>query len=133
MITLINASAFHSDEGRSSPMTPDGCQKHLAQYASSKIRLWAYHCSLSRLVLRIDRPASESLAPIDLVFVGLSDIRCPVHWVFGSIEICHDSQAQKAVFTVPSAGVSICASDLTIVVQDEYPNKLWELDSTRIA
>jgi hypothetical protein len=133
MITLINASAFRSDEGRSSEMTPEGCQKHLAQYASSKIRLWAYHCSLSRLVLSIDRPASESVPPIDLLFFGLSDIRCPVHWVFGAIEICQDSELQKTVFTVSSAGVSICASDLTIVVQDEYPNKLWELDTGRIA
>src|SRR5919108_143439 len=131
MIALINASAFRSEEGGSSSLTPEGCREHLAQYASSKVRVWAYHCSLSRLVLRIDRPAHESLRPIDLVFVGVSDICCPVHWVFGAIEICHDPELLKTTFGVPSAGVLISASDLTIVVQDEYPHKLWELESGR--
>jgi hypothetical protein len=133
MITLINASAFRSDEGRSSEMTPEGCQRYLVQYASSKIRLWAYHCSLSRLVLRLDRPTNQSLPPIDLVFVGVSDIRCPVLWLLGAIEICHDAELSETVFRVPSADVAISASDLTIVVQDEYPHKVWNLDSESIA
>ena len=133
MIALINASAFRSEESGSGSLTPEVCQEYLAQYGSSKVRLWAYHCSLSRLVLRIDRPALESLRPIDLVFVGVSDIRCPVHWVFGAIEICHGPESSKTSFRVPSADVSISASDLTIVVQDEYPDKIWELDSSRIA
>jgi hypothetical protein len=79
MIALIKASAFRSDEGGSTPLTPEGCQEYLAQYASSKVRLWAYHCSLSRLVLRIGRQARESIRPIDLEFVSVLDIRCPVH------------------------------------------------------
>jgi hypothetical protein len=133
MIALINASAFRSDEGGSSSLTPEDCQTYLAQYGSSKVRLWAYHCSLSRLVLRIDRPAHESLRPIDLVFVSVSDIRCPVHWLFGGLEIRHEPDSSKALFRVPSADVLITASDLTIVVQDEYPDKVWELDSGRIA
>ncbi|HRZ38139.1 MAG TPA: hypothetical protein P5534_17470 [Candidatus Paceibacterota bacterium] len=132
MITLINASAFRSDEGGSTPLTPEGCREYLTRYASSKVRLWAYHCSLSRLVLRIDRPAHESLRPIDLVFVSVSDIRCPVHWLLGAIEI-RDNPESPVLFGVPSADVSISASDLTIVVQDEYPHKLWELESGRIA
>ena len=128
MITIINASAFLSKEGGSSTLTPEDCQKYLAQYVSSKIRLWAYKCSLSRLVLRIDRPANEGLPPIGLVFVALSDIRCPVHWVLGSFEIHSDPKSQKTRFVVRKADVSVLASDLTIVVQDEYPNKVWELE-----
>src|SRR5689334_22774063 len=87
MIALINASAIRSEEGGSRSLTIEQCQEYLAPYASSKVRLWVYHPSLSRLVLRIERPASEPLQPIDLLFVGVSDIRSPVHWAFGPIEI----------------------------------------------
>ena len=93
---------------------------------------WAYHCSLSRLVLRIDRPTSDGAPPIDLAFAGLSDIRCPVHWVFGRFEMRHDETSGETVFAVPSADVRISASSLVIVVQDEYPDKIWELESARI-
>lgn len=131
MITLINASAFRSEEGRSREMTPEEGQSHLAPYAGSKVRLWAYHCSLSRLVLRVDRPTSHGLPPIDLGFVGVSDIRCPVYWLLGPIEICPDTDSSNTVFEIPSAAVSISASSLIIVVQDEYPHKMWELEPER--
>lgn len=132
MIALIKASAFHSTEGTSGPLTPQACREYLAQYTSSKVRLWAYHCSLSRLVLRVEYPAKASLRPIDLVFVGVSDIRCPVHSLLGAIEIRHNPESPKTSFEVPSADVLISASNLTIVVQDEYPHKLWELELDRI-
>lgn len=127
MISLINASALRSKEGGSSSLTPEKCQAYLTQYVPSKVRLWAYHCSLSRLVFKIDHPANDKFQPIDLLFVGLSDIRCPVFWVLGAIEIHRDSKSEDTVFAVSSAGVSVCASDLTIVVQDEYPQKVWNL------
>ena len=133
MITLINASAFRSDQGSSSSLAPQDCQRYLAQYASSKVRLWAYHCSLSRLVLRIDRPANESLRPIDLVFVGVSHIRCPVHCLLDAFEVRQAPEPPTALFGIPSADLLISASDFTIVVQDEYPPKLWELEQARIA
>jgi hypothetical protein len=67
-----------------------------------------------------------------LVFAGLSDIRAPVSWVFGSPEIRHDPKSEVTMFSVPAAGVSITASDLTIVVQDEYPHTLWKLDTSPV-
>jgi len=129
MISLLNASAFRSerDEDRSKTLTPEECQSYLAQYASSKIRLWKYNCSLSRLVLRVERPADGRLLPIDLVFVALSDIRCPVHWTLGASQIRDDRDSCGTTFEVLSAGVSLLASDLTIVVHDEYPHRYWEL------
>jgi hypothetical protein len=135
MITLITASAIRSEKGGSRELTHEGCQEYLARYASCKIRLWAYHCSLSRLVLKIDRPADESLSPIDLVFLGTSDVRCPVHWTFEAIELWRDPDPElpKTLFRVPLADVVITASDLTIVVQNEYPEKVWEIDQGRIA
>jgi hypothetical protein len=75
MISRIKASAFRSEEGNSKPLTPEECQKYLAQYVSSTVRLWVYHPSLSRLVLRIERPAHQNLRPIDLAFASASDIR----------------------------------------------------------
>jgi hypothetical protein len=133
MISLITASALRSDKGGSRSLTHQECQEFLAPYALSKIRLWAYHCSLSRLVLRIDRPADESFKQIDLLFVGVSDIRSPVHWLLGAIEIRQDQELSKTLFAVPSADVLISASDLTIIVQDEWPHKVWELESARFA
>jgi hypothetical protein len=130
MITLTKSSAFRSGANKDDfgSFTPEDCQKFLAQYISSKVRLWAYSRSLSRLVLRIDRPASERLPPIDLVFVSLLDIRSPVHWIIGTFEIRHDPKSATTIFEVPSAGIAVSAADLTIVVQDEYPHKIWELD-----
>jgi hypothetical protein len=133
MISRIKASAFRSEEGNSKPLTPEESQKYLAQYVSSTVRLWVYHPSLSRLVLRIERPAHQNLRPIDLAFASVSDIRCPVHWVFGVIDIYDGPESSETLFRVPSAGVSVSACTLLIVIQDEYPNKLWELGSTRIA
>jgi len=128
MISLINASAFGPEKEGSSPLTTEGCQDYLARYASSKVRLWAYNPGLSRLALRIDRPVSAGLPPIDLVFVGLSSVRCPVHWTLGRFEIVEDQDASKTKFAVPSADVSFSASDLTIVVQNEWPHRCWELE-----
>jgi hypothetical protein len=128
MISLINASAFRSEKESSTSLTAEGCQDYLARYASSKVRLWAYNPSLSRLALRIDRPGSEGLPPIDLVFVGLSDVRCPVHWILGTFEIVENRGDAKTGFAVPAAGVSFSASDLTIVVQNEWPQHAWELE-----
>lgn len=132
MIALINASAFRSSAGGSDPLTPEACQRYLARYTSSKVRLWAYNCSRSQLDLSIASPASESLPPVELVFAGLSDIRAPVSWVLGSLDIRHDPKLEVTLFSVPAAGVSITASDLTVVVQDEYPHTLWKLDASRI-
>src|SRR5689334_3309844 len=113
MISLINASAFRSDDGYSTPLTPDGWTEYLAKYASSKVRLWAYHCSLSRLVFRIERPAQEVLRPIDLIFVSVSDVRCPVHWNLSAIEVFdHGPESTGPLLRVPSANVSISASTL---------------------
>lgn len=128
MISLINASAFRSEKDASTSLTAQGCQEYLARYASSKVRLWAYNPTLSRLALRIDRPVTEGLPPVDLVFVGLSDVRCPVHWILGSFEIAEDQSSAKTKFVVPSASTSFSASDLTIVVQDEWPQRCWELE-----
>ena len=128
MVSLINASAFRSETEGSNCLTAQVSQEYLARYASSKIRLWAYNPSLSRLPLRIDRPVTEGLPPIDLVFSGLSDVRCPVYWIFGNIEIAEDQSSAKTNFAVASAGRSFSASDLTIVVQDEWPHRCWELE-----
>ncbi len=131
MISQINASAFRPEnaEKRSSSLTAEECQTFLAQYDSSKIRLWAYNASHSRLVLRVDKPAQQHLPPFDLVFVSLSDLRCPVYWTVSPLEIRHDPDpsAAKTTFEVPSAGVSVTAADLVILIQDEYPH-LRELE-----
>lgn len=128
MISLINASAFGSEKGGSVSLNAEGCQDYLARYDSSKVRLWAYTPSRSRLVLRIAHPVSEGLSPLDLVLVGLSDVQCPAHWVLGRLEIFEDHDTAKTKFAVPSAGVSLTASDLTLVVQNEWPHNLWELE-----
>jgi len=128
MISLINASAFGSDKEASTSLTAEVCLDYMAQYASSKVRLWAYDPSLSRLALRIDRPVNEGVSPIDLVFVGLSDVRCPVHWLLGKFEVTENQDATETKFGVPSAGVSFSASDLAIVVQNEWPQRTWDLE-----
>ena len=128
MIAVINASAIAPSEGELSSLSPEQCLQYLVEYRSSKVRLWAYHPSLSRLVFRIAPPSDQGLRPIDLVFVGVFDIHCPVHWVLAEVKICSDPGSPNAVFQVPSANVLISASDLTIVVQDEYPHKIWELE-----
>jgi hypothetical protein len=129
MISLINASAFGSEKEGSTSLTAEDCQDYMARYAASKVRLWAYNPSLSRLALRIDRPVNEGLSPIDLVFVGSSDVRCPVHWILGKFEIIENQEPTETKFAVPSAGVSFSASDLTIVVQNEWPHRCWELEN----
>lgn len=126
MITLINATAFRSDAETSTSLTPGDCQNYLANYVSGKVRLWAYHASLSRLALRIGCPPDKHLHPIDLAFVGLADVRCPVHWIFGGFEVIENVEWAKTSFAVPSAGVSFSASDLIIVVQNEWPDRCWE-------
>ena len=133
MISLINASAFRSknEKDRSAALTVQDFRDYLARYASSRIRLWTYSASLSRLVLRIDRPINAQLPPIDLVFISLSDIRCQVHWNVGDFEVNADQDSSETTFAVPSAGVSLLASDLTIVVQNEYPQHCWELEHLR--
>jgi hypothetical protein len=131
MISLINASAFRPENEAqvSSSLTAKACREFLGQYASSKVRLWTYSASLSRLVFRVTSPAKQELRPIDLVFVGLTQVRCPVHWIVGKLEISDDPDplAQKTAFTFSLADVSIIASDLVIVVQDGYP-RMWELE-----
>lgn len=124
--------AFRSEKEGSTSLTAHGCQEYLARYASSKVRLWAYNPSLSRLALRIDRLVTEGLPPIDLVFVGLSDVRSPVHWILGKFEILENQGHAKTKFAVPSAGASFSASELTIVVQDEWPRRCWELEESGI-
>jgi hypothetical protein len=128
MISVVNASAFRSEKEGSTCLTAEGCQEYLARYASSKVRLWGYNPSLSRLALRVDSPASEGLPPIYLVFVSLSYVCCPVHWLLGRFEIVEIQGDTTTKFAVPAAGVSFSASDLAIVVQNEWPQRCWELE-----
>ncbi len=75
----------------------------------------------------MERKPSEQLPYIELAFAGLFDIRCPVHWTLGEFEIRRDPDSVYSNFAVPSAGVSITASDMGIVVQNEHPKWHWEL------
>jgi len=123
MIGLINASALRSNVGRSHDMSASECGAYLQRYAGSKLRLWVYDRSHSKLVVRASA-APLNLAPIDVVFTSTHNVRSPVFWTAGEIVIEDDGRQVR--FLDRSADVAIAASDFVIVVQDEFPSSVWE-------
>jgi hypothetical protein len=126
MISLINASAIRPHDGPSQDLSVPECVAYLRRYAGSKMRLWIYDRSHSKLVVRASK-VPPNLAPIDLVFSGTDDVRSPVFWESGDIEVEYDGEHVR--FIDRRAGVAIIASDFGIVVQDGYPTSIWEFQS----
>jgi hypothetical protein len=123
MIVLINASAIRPDTGSSKDLSATECMAYLQRYAGSKMQLWIYDRSHSKLVVRASK-VPPNLAPIDIVFSATDDVRSPAFWESGAVEIQDDSRHVR--FVDRNAGVAIIASDFGIVVQDGYPTSIWE-------
>jgi len=106
-------------------MSTEETAEYLSAYTGGKARLWRYHASHSRLVVSVTSP--QQTDRLDLLFVSVSTITCPVLWTLGEITFVKGNR-ERWDFRDVVAGVTISFSDICIVIQDGVMPYLGDLD-----
>ncbi len=122
MIFLTTASLIGKATSEKSPelSCAEFC-RYVAQYSGSKIRLWNYEATHSKLIIRTEPPRDLRIEPIDLYFSGLREVRCRNSWVLGPVVVVYDPVTELYTFSDDFGDVTIRSSGLGILLQDQYP------------